>query len=94
MVKVIQVGGNPARAVPGLERLGQDHRFARRRDVEAAFLDMLILRLRNAGWRHAEISRIETALRDHHALDASVPGLYSLHRDLTGLRRIHAGASW
>ena len=46
-----------------------------------------------AGWSRAESEPVLAALAGGRRVRFPA-GLYRLHRDLTGLRRAHAGASW
>ena len=50
-------------------------------------------RLAVAGWSRAESEPVLAALAGSPPAEVP-PGLYQLHRDLTGLRHAHAGASW
>ncbi|MHB8507378.1 MAG: 1,2-phenylacetyl-CoA epoxidase subunit PaaC [Candidatus Dormibacteria bacterium] len=94
MERVVHLGGNPARLAPGLQELGALGMLAPRRDIEASYRDMLTRRLRDAGWTRAQVGSIGAALARRPKGSPAVPGLHQLHRDLTGLRRAHPGASW
>jgi ring-1,2-phenylacetyl-CoA epoxidase subunit PaaC len=94
MARVAEIAGNPAYNAPGVGQLGRREKLATRREIEADFQGMLITRLRDAGWPEPEIRPVQVALARSSKPYPTPPGLYSLHRDLTGLRRAHPGASW
>jgi ring-1,2-phenylacetyl-CoA epoxidase subunit PaaC len=91
--RVAAIGGNPALAAPGLEVLARSGAFSATADLAAAYREGLLGRLRDACWGPPAVELIEREL-SHGASATAPPGLLNLHRDLTGLRRAHPGASW
>ncbi|HEV3231288.1 MAG TPA: hypothetical protein VG245_03435, partial [Candidatus Dormibacteraeota bacterium] len=67
--------------------------FASPGTLAAAYRETLLERLGAAGWTPAELTDATAAL-DARPTSAPPPGLTALHRDLTGLRRAHPGATW
>jgi ring-1,2-phenylacetyl-CoA epoxidase subunit PaaC len=88
------IAGATAQTVPGLARLAAAGRFAAPEQLGENFAADLTQKLEAAGWSEAELGPVRQALRAAPADHRHPPGLYDLHRDLTGLRRAHAGASW
>ena len=94
LARVAAIAGNPFSAAEGLDELGgagvitPADELAER--YNAAMRDRLQL---DGGWSRGESEPVVSALAGSRP-GASPPGLFRLHRDLTGLRRAHLGASW
>jgi ring-1,2-phenylacetyl-CoA epoxidase subunit PaaC len=93
MGRVTASAGNPALWAAGLEALGAAGTLAGRDELARAYSAALRDRLLTAGWNAAEVTQAIEPLAGH-GTGVAPPGLYRLHRDLTGLRRAHAGARW
>ena len=92
--KVVELGGNPARRLDGVRQLGQEGLLPPLRDLEAAYGASLRRRLEHlGGWSAMEVAESLDALASDGPWTAP-PGLRQLHRDLTGMRRAHPGATW
>ncbi len=94
LLRVVEIGGNPADRLPGLVRLGHRGHLPEPADLKAAFAASVADKLATAGWPASQVRAVDRALNARPWESPSPPGLYQLHRDLTGLRRAHAGASW
>lgn len=94
LTRVAGLGGNPLRWAEGLEDLGRAGAISAAGSLAEGYVVTLRQRLESAaGWSRAESEPVLAALAGS-ARAAAPPGLYQLHRDLTGLRHAHAGASW
>lgn len=94
MARVAGLGGNPATRLDGLAELGVAGLLASRQDLAEGFSASLRRRLTHVGgWPVTETASALSGL-DSPGPRASPPGLLQLHRDLTGMRRAHPGASW
>ena len=92
--KVVNLGGNPARRLDGVRDLGQSGLLPTAQDFEAGYAASLRRRLEHVGgWSAAEAADALEALNSYGPW-TSPPGLQRLHRDLTGMRRAHPGATW
>ena len=92
--KVVDLGGNPARRLDGLRDLGQEGLLPPAQDLEAGYAASLRRRLEHVGgWSAAEAAGSLAGLTSDGPW-TSPPGLQRLHRDLTGMRRAHPGATW
>ena len=92
--KAVDLGGNPARRLDGLRDLGQGGLLAPAPDLEAGFAASLRRRLEHVGgWSAADADDSLAGLTSDGPW-TSPPGLQRLHRDLTGMRRAHPGATW
>jgi ring-1,2-phenylacetyl-CoA epoxidase subunit PaaC len=93
LARVTSSAGNPVRAAAGLEALGRAGVIVSLEDLAQAYSAALKGSLLAAGWTTDEATFALQPLASRG--DGVTPsGLYQLHRDLTGLRRAHAGASW
>jgi ring-1,2-phenylacetyl-CoA epoxidase subunit PaaC len=91
--QVTASAGNPALSAAGLSALGTAGAVAGQDELARAYSAALEERLLTAGWTATEAaSALEPLAGPGDGV--APPGLYRLHRDLTGLRRAHAGASW
>jgi ring-1,2-phenylacetyl-CoA epoxidase subunit PaaC len=94
MRRVVDIGGNPALRLDGLEELGALKHLPGRPELAEGFAASLRRRLEHVGrWNPRELN---WAL-EH--LNSSGPwpsprGLRLLHDELTGMRRAHPGATW
>jgi hypothetical protein len=79
--------------VAGLNTLGTAGVMADQEELARAYAAALNEHLLAAGWTAAEAAPALEPLASRGD-GMAPPGLYRLHRDLTGLRRAHAGASW
>jgi ring-1,2-phenylacetyl-CoA epoxidase subunit PaaC len=94
LTRVAGLGGNPLARADGLVELGEAGAIAAAGDLTADYAAALRRRLESdAGWSLAETEPVLVAMAAGPS-DVVPPGLYQLHRDLTGLRRAHSGASW
>lgn len=94
LARVAGMGGNPLAQVEGLANLGRAGAIAPAADLSRGYVSTLRQRLESdAGWSPEESEPVLAALAQAPTAGAP-PGLYQLHRDLTGLRHAHAGASW
>jgi len=91
MQKVVGHASNAARDLPGVDELARAGLFATREDLTAAFRAALLGRLEHS-WSPGEVGPVVAALATRPM--AAPPGRYQVHRDLTGLRRAHPGATW
>lgn len=91
--RVTVSAGNPALWVAGLNALGTAGAMAGQDELARAYSAALNERLLAAGWTATEAASALEPLAGRGD-GVAPPGLYRLHRDLTGLRRAHAGASW
>jgi ring-1,2-phenylacetyl-CoA epoxidase subunit PaaC len=91
--RVTASAGNPALWVAGLNALGTAGAMAGQDELARAYSAALNERLLAAGWTATEAASALEPLAGRGD-GVAPPGLYRLHRDLTGLRRAHAGASW
>jgi ring-1,2-phenylacetyl-CoA epoxidase subunit PaaC len=91
--RVTASAGNPALSAAGLDALGTAGAMVGQEELARAYSTALKERLLAAGWTTAEAAVALGPLAGRGD-GATPPGLYRLHRDLTGLRRAHAGASW
>ena len=94
LVRVATIAGNPVSAAEGLTDLGVAGVIAPADELAERFRAVMQDRLQSAGgWSGREWEPVGGALAARGS-GASPPGLFRLHKDLTGLRRAHAGASW
>ena len=93
LTRVAALGGNPLARVDGLEELGRAAALPAPNQLADEYERALRQRLAVAGWSRAESEPVLAALAGSPPAEVP-PGLYQLHRDLTGLRHAHAGASW
>lgn len=92
--RVVDLGGNPARRLDGVGDLGREGLLPAAQDLEAAYAGSLRRRLEHVGgWTGGEAADALTHLGAEGPW-SSPPGLQRLHRDLTGMRRAHPGATW
>jgi ring-1,2-phenylacetyl-CoA epoxidase subunit PaaC len=91
--RVTVSAGNPALWVAGLNALGTAGAMAGQDELARAYSAALNERLLAAGWTATEAASALEPLAGRGD-GVAPPGLYRLHRDLTGLRRAHVGASW
>jgi ring-1,2-phenylacetyl-CoA epoxidase subunit PaaC len=91
--RVASLGGNPVARADGLEELGRAGAIPGARELASEYGRKLRRRLESAGWSPDESEPVFAALAGSTPA-AAPPGLYQLHKDLTGLRQAHAGASW
>jgi ring-1,2-phenylacetyl-CoA epoxidase subunit PaaC len=94
LARVVAVGGNPARRLEGIDDLAQRRQLPGHADLGADFAASIHRRLtRVGGWSQDDAATALVGL-DSHGPWATPPGLTQLHRDLTGMRRAHPGATW
>jgi ring-1,2-phenylacetyl-CoA epoxidase subunit PaaC len=94
LARVATIAGNPFRAAEGLDQLGIAGLIAPADELAERYSMAIRDRLETAGgWSRGESEPVVAALAANRP-GASPPGLFRLHRDLTGLRRAHLGASW
>ena len=94
MRKVVDIGGNPALRLDGLDDLGATEHFPARQDLADGFAASLCRRLEHVGrWNPRELNWALENL-DSPGPWASPRGLRQLHEELTGMRRAHPGATW
>jgi ring-1,2-phenylacetyl-CoA epoxidase subunit PaaC len=94
LARVAALGGNPARRLDGIDDLGKRGRLPAQADLAAGFASSLHRRLTHVGgWSQDDAAAALGAL-DGPGPRATPPGLKQLHRDLTGMRRAHPGATW
>jgi ring-1,2-phenylacetyl-CoA epoxidase subunit PaaC len=94
LARVATIAGNPVGAAEGLQALGVAGVISRADELVERYTRVMLNRLgSNGGWSKAESEPVLQALAASGP-GVSPPGLFKLHRDLTGLRRAHAGASW
>ena len=91
MEKVVARAANAGRALPGTGELAAAGLFTGQEELAADFRAGLVGRL-EPRWSMAELGPVLAALATQPV--AAPPGLYQVHRDLTGLRRAHPGATW
>ncbi len=91
--RVTASAGNPVLSVAGLNDLRTAGAMAGQDELARAYSTALKERLLAAGWTATEAASALEPLAGRGD-GVAPPGLYRLHRDLTGLRRAHAGASW
>jgi ring-1,2-phenylacetyl-CoA epoxidase subunit PaaC len=93
LTRVAGLGGNPMARADGLEDLVRAGAFPSA-DLSGAYVAALRQRLESVGgWSPEQTEPVIVALAGSPRA-AAPPGLYQLHKDLTGLRRAHAGAAW
>ncbi len=93
LTRVAAMGGNPLARADGLVELGLTAALPASNQLADEYAGALRQRLAVAGWSRTETEPVLGALAGSPPAEAP-PGLYQLHRDLTGLRHAHAGASW
>jgi ring-1,2-phenylacetyl-CoA epoxidase subunit PaaC len=94
LARVAAIAGNPFRAAEGLDELGGAGVIAPADELAERYNAAMRDRLQSdGGWSRGESEPVVSALAGSRP-GASPPGLFRLHRDLTGLRRAHLGASW
>lgn len=92
--RVASIAGNPVLAAGGLADLGSAGAMPPAPDLAGLYAAAMRQRIEVvAGWSRAESGPVMDALGGPGS-GLAPAGLYQLHRDLTGLRRAHAGASW
>ena len=91
--RVTGSAGNPARWVAGLNTLGTAGAMAGEEELARTYSAALREHLLAAAWTAAATAAVLEPLAGRGD-GMAPPGLYRLFRDLTGLRRAHAGASW
>jgi ring-1,2-phenylacetyl-CoA epoxidase subunit PaaC len=88
------IGGNPARRLDGLAEVGAAGKLPPEDDLATRFTTALRERLATGGgWNSPDITSALDGLAGRGPW-ATPPGLLQLHRDLTGMRRAHPGATW
>jgi ring-1,2-phenylacetyl-CoA epoxidase subunit PaaC len=94
LARVTTIAGNPLKAADGLDELGVAGVIAPATDLAERYTLLMRHRLESeGGWSTGESEPVVQPLLASGS-GASPPGLFRLHRDLTGLRRAHAGATW
>jgi ring-1,2-phenylacetyl-CoA epoxidase subunit PaaC len=92
--RVIEIGGNPANRLDGLAQIGAMGLLPACEDLAEGFAGALRRRLvLIGGWGEPDADAVLGSLGSRGPWPAP-PGLLQLHRDLTGMRRAHPGASW
>jgi ring-1,2-phenylacetyl-CoA epoxidase subunit PaaC len=94
LARVVDLGGNPATRLDGLAELGAAGLLAHRQDLASGFKAAIRRRLMDVGGWPASEAATAVAGLDSQGPWTSPRGLLQLHRDLTGMRRAHPGASW
>jgi hypothetical protein len=94
MARVGTQAGNPFHTEGALRVACTAGVIATATELAAAFSTAILDRLQRAGWSDAEIVPLRAALTQPTPPGPPPPGLFQLHRSLTGLRRAHQGASW
>jgi ring-1,2-phenylacetyl-CoA epoxidase subunit PaaC len=94
LTRVAIIGGNPVTAAEGLEQLGVAGVIASAHELAESYAVAMRDCLESeADWSKSESEPVIEALAAKGSR-GSPPGLFRLHKDLTGLRRAHAGARW
>ena len=94
MRRVVDVGGNPALRLDGLDVLGRLELLPGHGDLADGFAASLRRRLEHVGrWNPRELNWVLENL-DSRGPWPSPRGLRQLHDELTGMRRAHPGATW
>lgn len=92
--RVIEIGGSPAYRLDGLAQIGAMGLLPANEDLAAGFVASLRRSLvLVGGWREPDADAALGSLGSRGPWP-SPRGLLQLHRDLTGMRRAHPGASW
>lgn len=92
LARVATMGGNPMRA-GGPSAAAAAGLLPGGADLAQAYATAVISRLTRNGWPDDEVASVATAIAAAPSGPAPA-GLFKIHRDLTGLRRAHPGASW
>ena len=94
MARVAEIAGNPFHTAGALRVACTGGVIDTATALSAAYASAVLGRLQAVGWSEAEVAPVRSALTEPHPAAPPPPGLFQLHRQLTGLRRAHRGASW
>ena len=94
LAKATLLAGNPFHSQGPLRVACTAGVIATAAEMSARYSAAVLDRLGAAGWPDNEVAPVRSALTEPHPAPPVPPGLFQLHRQLTGLRRAHRGASW